>query len=167
MIADVSSGELAAQAAPVPSSQRRLPLVAVNASHQEDTQHQLQAAQARAHAAVSRAAGKLRVAIQSGNSERSARLLEELADLKGADHPFVRKLTAYMHIHSGDLDAARDILMSILKVQPDDYEAGLNMAVVDIRANRLDAARQRLIRLQEQYPERAAIARHLRQLHPN
>jgi hypothetical protein len=45
-----------------------------------------------------------------------------------------------------------------------DCEAGLNMAVIDIKSGRFDQARQRLMGLQERFPEKESVAFCLKQL---
>jgi hypothetical protein len=129
-----------------------------------DPLRERQAEQARSHLAVSRLANRLRGAIRSGERERVRELLDQLAGIKGRDHLFVRKLEAYALINQGDLKGAHDLLEAVLAFRPDDFEAGLNMAVVDMRSGRIDQARERLKSLLDRYPEKDQVVRYLRQL---
>jgi hypothetical protein len=125
-----------------------------------------QVEQARRHITVTRLANRLNSAVQAGDTDLSTELLKRLAKIKGEDNPYVLKLAAYAHIRQGNLEQARELLAMILADQPDDLDAGLNMAVVDIRAGRHENARQRLGRLLDLYPEEGKISRYLRRLHP-
>ena len=110
--------------------------------NEPDPAYNRQAEHAKHHITATRLADRLLGAIALGDEARSAELLNQLAKIKGEDHPFVQKLAAYAHIRHGNLEAARGLLVMVLANQPDDLEAGLNMAVVDIRGGRHDQARQ-------------------------
>jgi Flp pilus assembly protein TadD len=116
------------------------------------------------HLTVNKIANQMRAAVQAGDVHQSNAFLGQLEKIKGEDNPFVKKLEAYLHIRQGNLVKARAVLSSILATAPDDLEAGLNMAVIDIRSGRHDQARQRLVRLLDQYPEEDQIIDYLRQL---
>ncbi len=126
--------------------------------------HQRQSEQATLHLEVSRLAQRISSAIQSDDHQQAAILLAKLVNIKGADNDFVLKLRAYSLIRQGLLDDARTILTEVLAHDAMDREAGLNMAVIDMKTGRLDVARRRLVQLQELYPEDRHIATYLRQL---
>ncbi len=130
----------------------------------DDPVHQRQAEQAQQHLKVARLAGQMVSAAQDGDVARSADLLGQLTEIKGSKNLFVQKLAAYSQIQQGNLEKARELLTAILAIQPDDMEAGLNMAVVDIRQGRKDRARHRLERLLDLYPEEGRINYFLGQL---
>jgi tetratricopeptide (TPR) repeat protein len=129
-----------------------------------DAERKRQAGQARMHLTVTNIANQMRAAVQAGNVDQSNAFLAQLMKIKGENNPFVKKLEAYLHIRQGNLEKARAVLSSILATAPDDLETGLNMAVIDIRSGRHEQARQRLVRLLDQYPEEDQIIGYLRQL---
>ena len=129
-----------------------------------DAERKRQAGQARMHLTVTKIANQMRAAVQAGNVDQANAFLAQLEKIKGVNNPFVKKLEAYLHIRQGNLEKARAVLSSILATAPDDLETGLNMAVIDIRSGRHDEARQRLVRLLDQYPEEDQIIGYLRQL---
>jgi len=85
-------------------------------------------------------------------------LLEELARLKGQHHPYVAKLRAYYNLQRGNLEAAQVDLNAVIAAHPDDLEAGINLAIIEIRDQRFDRAMARLKDLRELYPENEQIA---------
>jgi Flp pilus assembly protein TadD len=129
-----------------------------------DAERKRQAGQARMHLTVTKIANQMRAAVQAGDVDQSNAFLAQLEKIKGKNNPFVKKLEAYLHIRQGSLEKARAVLSSILATAPDDLEAGLNMAVIDIRSGHHDEARQRLVHLLDQYPEEDQIIGYLRQL---
>jgi hypothetical protein len=121
---------------------------------------------AKEHLQTNRLAGRIIGAMQSGDQDAVGRLFAELEKLKGRDHLFVLKLKAYWMIQQGRPDQARTLLSNVLIQRPDDCEAGLNMAVVDIMEGYHSRARERLERLQQLYPEETAVSGYLSQLAP-
>lgn len=121
---------------------------------------------AKEHLQTNRLAGRIIGAMQSGDQDSVGRLFAELEKLKGRDHLFVMKLKAYWMIQQGRPDQARTLLSNVLIQHPDDCEAGLNMAVVDIMEGYHSRARERLERLQQLYPEETAVTGYLSQLAP-
>jgi hypothetical protein len=91
-------------------------------------------------------------------------LLEELARLKGQHHPYVAKLRAYYNLQRGNLEAAQADLNAVIAAHPDDLEAGINLAIIEIRDQRYDRAMARLKDLRELYPENEQIADLLKRL---
>ena len=61
------------------------------------------------------------------------------------------------------------LLKKVLKRNENDLEAGINMAILEIKTNRIQQANKRLAGLQETYPEDVRIAEILNQLnaYPN
>jgi hypothetical protein len=129
-----------------------------------DPDHRRQAAQARVHLQVARLAQRISSAIQADDHQQTQLLLTRLAEMKGPQNDFVLKLNAYALIRQNRLDEARTLLADLLARDATDLEAGLNMAVVDMKTGRLEGARRRLGQLQELYPEDRHIALYLRQL---
>jgi thioredoxin-like negative regulator of GroEL len=123
-----------------------------------------QVAQARRHLKVARLVNHIHGAIQADDVQLTAQLIKELMQLKGPENPFVAKLKAYSLIRQDRLEEAKSILGKVLAHSANDFEAGLNMAVIDIKTGRFDQARQRLMGLQERFPEKESVAFCLKQL---
>lgn len=127
---------------------------------------QIRASRATQHLKISRLVSAIHSAIQNDDTKRASRLLKELVQIKGAKHPFVYKLKAYSYIRQDRLDEAKVLLSRVLSENRDDLEAGLNMAVIEIKSGKYAQARQRLVRLQGMYPEQDHVALYLKQLPP-
>ena len=84
--------------------------------------------------------------------------------MKGSDNPFVLKLKAFSLIRQNRLEEARTLLSKVLAISADDLDAGLNMAVIDMKSGRLDSARRRLVQLQEMFPEDTNVTMYLSKL---
>ncbi|MCP3876750.1 MAG: tetratricopeptide repeat protein [Desulfobacteraceae bacterium] len=91
-------------------------------------------------------------------------LIQTLTDLKTYDNYYLLKLKAYIEIKSGRLKSASYLLTKVLKDNPEDLEAGINMAVVEVKQNRVDLAKKRLVRLQESHPACSRVEALLDQL---
>jgi hypothetical protein len=129
-----------------------------------DSQHRKISVRASRHLEISRLAHRIHSAIQADDAKLTSRLIGQLSKLKGPQNNFVLKLKAYALIRQNRFDDARKLLSHVLSRRAGDLEAGLNMAVVDIKTGRYQSARQRLLHLQGLYPEEANIAYYLRQL---
>jgi hypothetical protein len=123
-----------------------------------------QAARATPHLRVAQLARRISSAIQADDHPQTQLLLTKLTKMKGARNTFVLKLKAYALIHQDRLDEARRLLTDVLARDASDFEAGLNMAVVDMKTGRLEHARRRLVQLQQWYPEKRHITTCLMQL---
>ncbi|MCP3951666.1 MAG: tetratricopeptide repeat protein [Desulfobacterales bacterium] len=84
-------------------------------------------------------------------------LIEQLAAIKGEDQVYVLKVRAYLLLRKKDYGAAAGYLEKVLGQNADDIEAGINMAVIEINQDQVAAARKRLERLRDIYPENVRI----------
>lgn len=125
---------------------------------------QRQASRATQHLQIARLVEDIHSAIQTDNVKRTSRLLNKLVLIKGPKHPFVSKLRAFSLIRQNHLTEAKSLLDEVLSLNAEDLEAGLNMAVIDIKTGRYREARHRLEGLQQQYPEEEHVAVYLRRL---
>jgi hypothetical protein len=91
-------------------------------------------------------------------------LLEQLARLKGPHHPYVAKLRAYYNIQRGNLALAQADLNAVIAAHPDDLEAGINLAIIEIQDQHYDRAMARLKALRELYPENVQVAALIKRL---
>jgi len=107
---------------------------------------------------------RLQGAISEGNDVKVLKLLPELETIKGADDPFVLKLKAFWRMKQGKYDRAADLLGRVLEENPYDLTAGLDMAIVEIKTDRLAKARNRLKVLRSRYPDNEQIPDLLRKI---
>ncbi|MBF0144167.1 MAG: hypothetical protein HQL59_12005 [Magnetococcales bacterium] len=94
----------------------------------------------------------LGVAISRGEREEVERLLARLEASRGADNIFAMKMKAFWLVQTNDLSQGEALLKVVLARKPDDLEAGVNMAIVEMRSGRESAAHQRVVRLLKRYP---------------
>jgi tetratricopeptide (TPR) repeat protein len=85
-------------------------------------------------------------------------LLDQLARLKGEHHPYVAKLRAYYNFQRGNMALAQTDLHKVIAAHPDDLEAGINLAIIEIQDQQYDKAMARLKALRQVYPENERIA---------
>jgi Flp pilus assembly protein TadD len=85
-------------------------------------------------------------------------LFDQLQALKGANNPYVMNLKGYWYLQQNQFESAVAVLQKVLADDEDDLEAGVNMAIAEMRLNRWPQARHRLARLREIYPDNARLA---------
>ncbi len=115
-------------------------------------------ANARKNAKIARLVADIRWEMGHGNKNRTEKLLDELALLKGQKNSYVLKLKAVWHIHNKEFERAKDLLKIVLVKNELDQEAGINMAIIEINTKQIKNAFQRLSKLQTLYPENIRIA---------
>ncbi len=113
---------------------------------------------------ISRMIENIRTSMEQGDSEKTEKLLNRLSALKGKDDIFVLKLKAFWNMRNGDDDTASLLLKKVLIKNEKDIEAGLNMAVLDIKADRMEQAHKRLAALREIYPDNTQIPEIMRKI---
>lgn len=104
-----------------------------------------------------RLARKVEQAVCSPENTEAVDLIDALAALKGKDDPYILKIRGYWHIQRKDYDAAERLLKQVLQRNENDLEAGINMAVVEIKTNRRELAKKRLKRLRTFFPENTHV----------
>lgn len=107
---------------------------------------------------------RLQRAIVSEDQRDADRLLGEFTGIKGDTHPYIIKLKAFRLLQAQDYAAAEVLLGQVLVLDKGDRDAQMNMAVVEANTGRLDAARRRLVRLADRFPDDEAISVMRRQL---
>jgi hypothetical protein len=85
-------------------------------------------------------------------------LMAKLARIKGNHHPYVAKLRAYWNFQRGKYDLAEFDLKNVIAANPEDLEAGINLALIEIHDQRYHEAMARLKQLRHTYPENPQIA---------
>ena len=109
---------------------------------------------------IEKLAADLDEAFREKNNKKTDKLLTELIRLivlKKDKTDYYLKLIAFKEIRKKRYDSAERFLNRILAKNGNDFEAGINMAVIEIRQHQYSAARKRLIRLKELYPSRNEI----------
>lgn len=92
------------------------------------------------------------------NAGNPQALLAQLAKIKGENHSYVMKMRAYWNFQRGQYPAAEVDLKKVIALHPDDLEAGINLALIEIHDQRYDQAKSRLKHLRHIYPEHSAVA---------
>ncbi len=114
---------------------------------------------------VSRLIARIRQSMKlNGSGGDTEMMLKQLESIKGKNNPFVMKLRAFWCIEKGEYDRALPLLEKVTGRNEKDLEAGLNLAVLEIKANQLQAARVRLTRLSQIYPENNQVVEMLMQV---
>lgn len=102
---------------------------------------------------------RIKRSMAAGDLDQAKELIDQLAVFKGEENSYVQKLRAFRHMRQGDLAPAASLLTAVLEKNADDFDAGFNMAVIEIRMNRMDDARKRLAALRDAWPENTAVAK--------
>jgi len=108
-------------------------------------------------ARIARLVARIQTHMNLHEEEETKRLIDELETLKGSENAYVLKLKAYWHLRHDDFDAATLLLNKVLQNDAEDLEAGINMAVTEMKTNQLAAAQQRLAKLRDIYPDNTLI----------
>jgi predicted Zn-dependent protease len=115
-------------------------------------------------ARITRLIARIHFSIDHGDNVRTLSLMNELANLKGSDNDYVLKLKAYWHMRNEKYGSAVTLLNEILARDANDLEAGINMAVAEMKTHQYQAARERLVNLRRVYPDNSLIQELLQRL---
>jgi len=96
-------------------------------------------------------------AFEKNDDDRIDQLLARLGRIKGENNLYYLKLTAFREIERKNYDLAERLLNRVLAKNKTDFEAGINMAIIEISQKKFTNAKQRLIRLKELYPSRGSV----------
>ncbi|MEA3435046.1 MAG: tetratricopeptide repeat protein [Thermodesulfobacteriota bacterium] len=107
---------------------------------------------------ISRLVDRIHESIKAGNISQTEKYLRELETLKGKDNTYVLKLRAFWSLNRQDYESATSFLKKVLDKNERDLEAGINMAIVEIKTKKFQQADERLKGLREIYPENTAIS---------
>ena len=118
------------------------------------------------NAKIARLVGDIRCEMEHGSDEQIKKLFDELVTLKGQNDSYVLKLKAVWHIHNKEFERAEDLLKIVLSKNEHDQEAGINMAIVEIKTQNIQKAYERLKNLREIYPENIRIAEIIQNMKP-
>ncbi|MBU1345018.1 MAG: hypothetical protein KKE44_23280 [Proteobacteria bacterium] len=102
-------------------------------------------------------AADLEDAIEKNDIFRTNTLLDQLTGNQDNTSAYYLKLKAFKEIRQENYAFAKTLLNKVLAKDNTDFEANINMAIIEIREQKLENARQRLIRLKDLYPSQSAI----------
>ncbi|MFH2090943.1 MAG: tetratricopeptide repeat protein [Pseudomonadota bacterium] len=114
--------------------------------------------------AIAGLAADLENAIETQDNARADQLFEQLEHSTDKTSFYYLKLKAFQLIRENQYDQAKIYLNKVLEKDNTDLEAGLNMAIIEIREGAFKDAKKRLIWLNDRYPSHNAIDRLLNQL---
>lgn len=83
--------------------------------------------------------------------------LDQLGSLLGEDDPHVLKARAYHFLIRGEFSRAEPLLRQVVNRNPNDVEAGLNLAAAEQGVGRMEEARARLEALLNRHPGHPAL----------
>jgi tetratricopeptide (TPR) repeat protein len=111
----------------------------------------------RAVSAVATLSADLEDAIEKNDAPRINTLLAILARIQDKNSAYYLKLKAFKEIRDENYEAARKLLNKVLAKDKTDFEAGINMAIIEIKEQSFASAKKRLVRLRALYPSQGAI----------
>ena len=114
-------------------------------------------AQSNRQADIARLVDQIQRQISLGNYQGADQLLSQLAEIKGPEDSYVLKLKAVSEMHLKAYASAATLLEKVLARDATDLDAGLNMAIIEVNTGRVTAARERLHKLLEVYPDEPRI----------
>jgi len=104
-------------------------------------------------------------AMSAGNYEEARAHLTQLQAKLPAQSITSLRMQAWYAVDTSDDTTAREVFMRILDRVPDDQNAGVNIALIDWRANRFSAALARIDRLHQLYPDSSLVSQNWRSMH--
>lgn len=100
---------------------------------------------------------QIEISLRQNDLKKADELINSFALTNNSNTGYFLKLKAFMDIKTGRLESASSLLHQVLKRNPDDLEAGINMAVVQVKRDNLALAKKRLLRLKESHPSNSRI----------
>lgn len=120
---------------------------------------------ARAYLAeVQHLVSQLRQAIERKDATVVEPLLDLLEMRAGKNVAISLKMRAYWLLQQNDNDAAASLYQRLLTLQPNDAQANLNMALIELRNGQKEKAQARVARLAALYPDSSSVRRFQQQL---
>ena len=113
---------------------------------------------------IARLVEKIQRSMGLVNDSYTKDLFDQLTLLKGEDDIYVLNLKAFWSLRQKDYDTTATYLKRVLEQNEVDLDAGINMAIVEINTNQLQAARNRLAKLRKIYPDNILIPKMIQKL---
>jgi hypothetical protein len=101
--------------------------------------------------------GKIQKNIKAHDTGKTEKLIDQLASIKGKNDQYVLKLRAFHLMNQGDFKSAVSLLNRVLETDKDDREAGINMAILEMKNGQVNKAKSRLYRLRDIHPHDTLI----------
>ncbi|MFK5986504.1 MAG: tetratricopeptide repeat protein, partial [Pseudomonadota bacterium] len=102
---------------------------------------------------VKRLVQQAKYAMHNNNESQVTRVLNKIEILAGKSSMVLLRLKAYWALQQSRNNTAQSFYQNILDQQPEDLEAGLNMALLDVRIGRYKNAITRLKQMKKIYPD--------------
>lgn len=103
--------------------------------------------------------------MSAGNYEQARSHLSKLQSKLPAQSITLLRMQAWYSVDTSDDDSARGLFLRILDRVPNDQNAGVNIALIDWRAQRFASALARIDRLHQMYPDSALVSQNWRSMH--
>jgi hypothetical protein len=113
---------------------------------------------------IARLVEKIQRSMGPVNDSYTQDLFDQLTLLKGEDDSYVLNLKAFWSLRQKDYNTTATYLKRVLEKNRMDLDAGINMAIVEINTNQLEAARNRLAKLRKNYPDNILIPEMIQKL---
>jgi hypothetical protein len=101
--------------------------------------------------------GNIAKNIKANNTGKAEKLIDQLASIRGKNDQYVLKLKAFYLMNQGDFSSAILLLNQVLQKDKNDREAGINMAILEMKTGRIKEAKSRLYRLRDIHPHDTLI----------
>lgn len=95
--------------------------------------------------------------IKNQQYDQTQKLINELSKLTAKDNSYLLKIKSFLFIKTNQYDQADEILQRILIQNKNDFQANINMAILEIKTGKLEAAHLRLVNLAKHFPENTTI----------
>lgn len=123
----------------------------------DDTEVRMQRISVQKNIKIGNIIGKIKRNMKAHDARTTERLIDQLASLKGKNDQYVLKLRAFYLMNQGDFKSAVFLLNRVLQTDKDDREAGINMAILEMKNGQVNEAKSRLYRLREIHPHDTLI----------
>jgi len=109
------------------------------------------------NARMSLMVARVQHAMRAGDEKEVENSLRTLESLKGKKDDYVMRLKAFWFLKQQRYSMARALLEELVSKNENDLDAGINLAILDIKTNRVEAARKRLKAMRRLHEENTVI----------
>jgi hypothetical protein len=106
---------------------------------------------------VKRLVAQLKNTIQNENIAQTTALLQQLEQKAGKNSIVTLRMNGYWALQQNMNQDSRQFYQQLLMQQPDDLEANMNIALLDVRLGDNDKAKNRLNKMMVLYPESSSV----------
>lgn len=123
----------------------------------ESSEMRLQSFRVQKNIKIGNIIGKIKREIKEHDARKTEQLIDQLASIKGKNDQYVLKLKAFYLMNQGDFTSAVSLLNRVLQKDKNDLEAGINMAILEMKSGQVNEAKSRLYRLRDIHPHDTLI----------